>query len=62
MVDYMVDSMVDCSVYVVHCTVDYNVYVVHCTIDCSIDQCVVFSTDYDFSSMMVNGKFHEDLF
>jgi len=47
MVDYMVDSMVDCSVYVVHCTVDYNVYVVHCT----INQCVVFSTNYDFSSM-----------
>jgi len=50
--------MVDCSVYVVDCTVAYMVecsvaymIVLNCTIDCSIDQCMVSCTYYDFSSM-----------
>jgi len=61
MVDYTVDSIVDCNVYVVHYmvdytidyTIDYNVSIVHSTIECSIDRCVVSYTNYEFSSMIV---------
>jgi len=49
---YVVYYTVDCSVYVVYYTVDCSVSVVHCMIDCLIDQCVVFCTNYDFSSMI----------
>jgi len=38
--------------YTIDCTVDYNVFVVHCTVACSIDQCMVSSTNYGFSSMI----------
>jgi len=36
----------------VYCAVNCSVYVVYYTVDCSIDQCVVSYTNYDFSSII----------
>jgi len=60
-IDCVVDFAVDCMVSVilcivdcaVDCTVDCMVFVILYIVDCVIDCCMVYCTNYDFSSMML---------